>query len=168
MTNWCAFPWGRLCLRLRPHEFSLSTSVIYLVQVMFRHPCWQDFTDLASDVSGRSNLTANSLFLSVYNLSIHSSAKMPKPQGTGTVLQVYLLGLNSTTLHFDWLWFYLMVSVAKISFLDEGWELPFSVGRRTKNVVRVRFSSEIYYFTIPEELARFLVPGMIFLLFSGS
>lgn len=35
--------------------------------------------------------------------------------GSGDVFQMYRLGLGSTTLHFDWLWFSVMVCVAKRS-----------------------------------------------------
>ena len=48
---------------------------------------------------------------------------------------MYQLGLGSTTLYFDWLWFSLMVSVAKRSF-SACREIYLSVGIRIKNTVK--------------------------------
>lgn len=56
-----------LCLRLRSHGLSLfhvimSIGVVHVLP-MFRQPCLYDFISIASGISGRQDLTANSLFL---------------------------------------------------------------------------------------------------------
>ena len=51
---------------------------------------------------------------------------------------MYPLELGSTTLHFDWMWFSIIFSVEKRSFLDEGQGLHLSLCLKTNiwNIAR--------------------------------
>lgn len=55
-----------------------------------------------SAISGRHDLTANSPFLWLLTTSLPPPSKWPRVLGAGVVLQMYQLGLCSSTLHFDW------------------------------------------------------------------
>lgn len=62
-----------LCAGLRHHglcttQFGMSTGVV-LVHLMFRWPCCWDFGDVASDITKRHNLTANSPSSDSYDIS---------------------------------------------------------------------------------------------------
>lgn len=72
-------------------------------------PCWWDFIGIASDVTRRHILTANSLNL--WLLTIHILSAMFLSCNRENVLQMYSMVLVSTILHIDWLWFLVMVSV---------------------------------------------------------
>lgn len=74
--------------------------------------------NLVPDVSGRHNLTANSPVLCLLQSFCPDSHRDPSAMGAGILLLMCQLGMSFSTLHFDWVWF--SVVVGRLDTLPKG------------------------------------------------
>ena len=79
--------------------------------LLFRQAYWWDLIGKASDISRRCNPTANSLFLGFLTRFLSHLLQCLCALGVGVVLYVYPLWLCSTTLHFNFVWTSILVSI---------------------------------------------------------
>lgn len=127
-----SFVWGWGLVSSRPHVVNMSVDIILVQGVLSSHAgkAWQVL--LLAFLGDKVSLTANSLFLSILRSSDPLFWSVPWAWDSGVAQQMYPLGLGSTSVHFDWLWFTVMVFICwKRRSLDEGERRHFSVGIRT-------------------------------------
>lgn len=126
-TNWCGLLWGgqllhsqtdsvgrTLCIELKPHGlfslyFGMSTGIILALLTCDLSHCW-DFMRTASALS-RDTISWQSLWSLTLTIFPSHSSQCCFNLRCGCVLQMYSLGLSSKTLHFDLLWFSVVISV---------------------------------------------------------
>lgn len=127
----CLVSWSYFFVRLWPHDLWLACCC-GPCQPLFRLSCCWNFVDTTLEIPRRQNLTTNSLNLWVLQSFYSLFHNAPWNLSADDISWMYSLRLVSTSLHFDWLWFYVMLSIAKRSFLSVRGELHLPVGVRTK------------------------------------
>ena len=73
-------------------------------QLMLGQSCWQDFMGVASDIAKRHKSHSKLIDPQAFEIFKSPLAHYFLSLGYGVALQMYLVGLGSPALNFDWLW----------------------------------------------------------------